>query len=131
MTNGLVEHFGKQWGYYLREGDQGGSIPCAFANCAEKERLGISGHGFKRNNGYIKLTHLPDIPIKGMSSIQLEFHRSWLEVKERDRVALWVHYVPKASKKEKALVLGLTMDGYRFLVDDAIDRIARQMASNA
>jgi len=125
VTEGLIEFFGTQWGHYIRECDQGDSIPCAFANCEEKEKLGISGHGFKRNNGYIKMTELPDIPIQGMSKAQLEFHRSWSKLNERDRIALWVHFVPKASKRDKAIALGLTVDGYRFLIDDAIDRVRR------
>ncbi len=131
VTDGMVEYFGSRWGKYIRGGDTDDSIPCAFSQCLEVERLGIFGHGFKRNNGYIKLTRLPDIPIKGMSKLQLEFHRSWSRLKEVDRIALWVHFVPRTTNREKAIALGMTSDGYRFLVDDAIDRVGRLMATNA
>ena len=127
VTEGLVHYFGTQWGKYLRDDGNDESIPCGWPDADERQKLGISGHGFKRNNSYIRFLNLPDIPIKGMPKNALEFHRAWITLSERFRVVLWVYFVPNATQKEKAEVLELTLHSYRFLVDDAINAVIRRM----
>ncbi len=128
VTEGLVHYFGTQWGMYLRNDGNSESIPCGWPDADERVKLGISGHGFKRNNSYISFLNPPDVPIKGMPKNALEFHRAWMKLdNERFRVVLWVYFVPNATEKEKAEALALTLDGYRFLVEDAINAVIRRM----
>ncbi len=129
VTEGLIYYLGAQWGKYIREDDT--SIPCGWPDADERRLLGISGHGFKRNNSYIKLLKLPDVPIKGMSRNALEFHKSWIDLSERFRVGLWVHFVPLATRTEKAELLGLSLDAYQFLIEDAVSAMIRAMLSES
>lgn len=118
VTEGLIYYLGSQWGKYIREDDV--SIPCGWPDADERKMLGISGHGFKRNNSYIKLLKLPDVPIQDMPKNVVEFHKSWITLGEGFRIGLWVHFVPMATRNEKAQILGLSLDSYQFLIDDAI-----------
>ena len=129
VTEGLIYYLGAQWGKYIREDDT--SIPCGWPDADERRLLGISGHGFKRNNSYIKLLKLPDVPIDGMSRNALEFHKSWIDLSERFRVGLWVHFVPLATRTEKAELLGLSLDAYQFLIEDAVSAMIRAMLSES
>ena len=126
MTIGLVDVLGKNWGKYMRSGEANPSVPCTMAAILKSKKLGISGHGFKRNNHYYRIVDTKKIPIKGMSRTQLEFHRAWRALSsKRFRIALWMHYVPKANKKDKAQALEMTKDTYQFLIDDAHEAIMR------
>ncbi len=133
VTICLVDFLGESWVKYMRTGEANPSVPCALAAILETKKLGINGHGFKRNNHYYRIVDTKQLPIKGMSLEQAEFHRAWncKNLCERFRTALWVHYVPTMRAKDKAEALALTKDGYSFLVDDAHEAIMRIIAARA
>ena len=128
MTIGFIDVAGKDWGKNMRSSEIDSLVPCTLAAMVkEKELLGISGHGFKRNNHYYRIVDTKQIPVKGMSRMQLEFHNAWRNENfpRRFRIALWMHYVIEASQKEKIQAFDMTKDGYRFLIDDAHEAIMR------
>ena len=129
MTIGMIDVMGGYWGKYMRSGESNPSVPCTMTKILDAKKLRISGHGFKRNNHYYMIVDSKRLPIKGMSRVQLEFHRAWRDLSERFKIALWVHFVPQANKRDKANALDMTADGYRFLVDDAQEAIMRNIVA--
>ncbi len=139
MTIGFIDLAGKNWGKWWRSDEIYSLVPCVLAAMVkEKELLGISGHGFKRNNHYYPIVDTKKIPIKGMSEIQFVFHHAWQRkslpeqnLPERFRTVLWVHFVSEGGHKEKAQALVMTADGYRFLIDDAHEAMMRIIIAQA
>jgi len=127
VTIGLVDVLGKYWGKYMRSSEINSLVPCTLAAILKEKKLGIHGHGFKRNNHYYRIVDTKKIPIKGMSRTQLDFHRAWIILPQQFKTALWMHYVPEANQK----ALEMSADGYRFLIDDAHEAIMRIIIAQA
>ena len=107
----LVDLWGRFWGWYKQSDESDYPIQCSFGQIQDRGDFGVLGDGCFRGNKELRQFNR-GISYKNNSEPQFKFDRACKSICKNSGKILFVHYVVKATLKEKVAALGITVHEY-------------------